>query len=98
MDTRIRDLERRARSGDLEAARAWFIETGRTGDLQATYDAMMFMVELEQPGLLKQLREIQEIMEISDQVRRLTDNVSWPASGPTPYIWATNHTSSPAMT
>lgn len=63
MDTKLRDLERKARSGDPDAAYRYLCETGRTDDLVKQYEAMMLLAEAQHPGLMKQLREINEMLD-----------------------------------
>ena len=68
VDQKIRETERRARAGDLNAAQQWLHEASRAGDLMAQYEAMMTLFELQSPGLMKQMREIDEINKITQQV------------------------------
>lgn len=63
MDERIRNYERRAKAGDIDAAIAWMMEAVRTGDVQAQWDAMTLLGELQHPGLLKQLEEINDMLD-----------------------------------
>ena len=63
MDERYRDLERRAKAGDLEAAHRWLTEAGRLKDYVAIHAAILLIAELQQPGLMKQLREIDEMVQ-----------------------------------
>jgi len=97
MDARLRKLEREARRGDLDAALAWMRAASQSGDLQQSYDALMLVAELQHPDLMETIREIDKVRETQEQVRRLMDNVSRPAAGPTPYIVTSGHTEAPAM-
>ncbi len=67
MDERIRDLERRGKAGDLEAATRWFLEASRLGDGAASYEAMMLVGELQYPGLFETL-EVLKTVEDSIQM------------------------------
>lgn len=63
MDKKIRDLERRARGGDIEAAQLWLHEAARAKDYAAQYEALMLVCELQHPGLMKQLRETEQAIQ-----------------------------------
>lgn len=63
LDQQIRCLERRARSGDVDAAYGWLTAAGRINDHLAQYQAMMLLAELQHPDLMKQMAEMKEIMD-----------------------------------
>lgn len=65
MDDRMRDLERRGKAGDLEAATGWFMELNRAGgeDYEEILEAMKLMGELQYPGLFETLEMLKEVEE-----------------------------------
>jgi hypothetical protein len=63
LDRQIRDLERRAKAGDVDAAYGWLTAAGRINDYLAQYQAMMLLAELQHPGLMEQMAEMKEIMD-----------------------------------
>jgi len=69
MDDRIRDLERRGKAGDLEAATGWFMELNRADskDYEKILEAMKLVGDLTYPGLaetMKMLEETQKLIQM----------------------------------
>lgn len=91
MDADLRSLERLAKTGDLDAAIRWFHLASRTGDLVAIYEAMMLLGELQHPGLMKQLNEINEMLDMLKQMEPpVEDSYEWrsdDSSDPSPFTW-----------
>jgi len=67
MDEKLRNLERRAKEGDLEAATQWMMEVSRTGDTVAWLEAAKLVGELQYPGIfetLKMLKETEKLIQM----------------------------------
>jgi len=65
MDDRLRDLERRAKAGDLDAATQWYREACRTNDIEMQFESMRLMGELQYPGMMETLRQLEEIEKLT---------------------------------
>jgi hypothetical protein len=70
MDDRLRELERKARAGDPDAAYRYFIEVGRTDDITKQYEAMMLLFDAQNPGWREQMHQIQEISDMLEEANR----------------------------
>jgi hypothetical protein len=64
MDQDIRNLERRAKNGDLRAAIQWLAAVTRTADIAAQYEAMMLIGELQYSGLLEMADELDRVSKL----------------------------------
>ena len=66
MDERLRDLERRAKGGDLNAAIGWYRELCRVDDQNygVILEAMKLMGELQHPGLFETLKMLEETQKL----------------------------------
>lgn len=66
MDNRLREHERKARAGDLDAAFQWLQEANRILDYNAQYQALLHICELQWPGMMV-------FMDTMDEMRRMLD-------------------------
>ena len=67
MDERIRGLERQAKTGDLDAALAWFRELNRVDskDYEKLLECMKLIGELQYPGMMETIRELEELEKLT---------------------------------
>lgn len=65
MDERIRELERQAKAGDLDAAQQWMVEADRAGDKLAWFEAFKLVGELQYPGMMETMRQLEELDKLT---------------------------------
>jgi len=65
MDQRLRDFERQAKEGDLQAAYQWFTLLGRSrpNDYEAILESMKLIGDLQYPGLMAQIAQIDKMVD-----------------------------------